>query len=62
MSVSQFISPVCPQWAAVASGHSPFTLGITWKKNLMLLVILHPCIFLKIIGQEPSFQKGAMKE
>lgn len=33
MSVSQFISPVCPQWAAVASGHSPLTLGITWKKK-----------------------------
>lgn len=62
MSVSLFISPLCPQRAAVASGHSPLTLGIIWKKNLMLLVILHPCICLKIIGQEPSLQKESMKE
>lgn len=32
------------------------------EKKLMLLVILHPCIFVKIIGREPSLRIEAMKE
>ena len=32
------------------------------KKTLMLLVILHPCIRLKIIGLDPSLQKKGSEE
>lgn len=32
------------------------------EKKLMLLVILHPCIVVKIIGQEPFLQVEAIKE
>lgn len=32
------------------------------EKKLMLLVILHPCIFVKIIGQEPCLRIEAIKE
>lgn len=62
MSILQLISPVCPWRAAIASGHFPFTLGIIWKeKKLMLLVILHPCNCLKIIGNNLYPEKNPWK-